>query len=185
MTDPEIAVARPDERPALENMFQLYVHDFSEQWTGERRGELGDDGRFAPHPLDAYWREPGRVPLLLRRGGRLAGFALLNAVGHTGRPADRNMAEFFIVRKHRRSGLGTAAAHAIFSRYPGQWEAAVARRNTAALAFWRRCVSTHPAMRELEELDAASADWDGWILRFRIVGQDPADQGARRSPSIF
>jgi predicted acetyltransferase len=170
MTDLDIAVARPDERPALENMFQLYVHDFSEKWAGERRGELGDDGRFGPHPLQSYWTEPDHVPLLLRRKGRLVGFALLNAVGHAGRAVDRNMAEFFVVRKHRRGGVGAAAAHAVFSRYPGQWEAAVARRNAGALAFWRRCVASHPAVRELEELEVASAAWDGWILRFRIAG---------------
>ena len=81
---------------------------------------------------------------------------------------DWNMAEFFIVRKHRRSGVGLAAAQAIFSRYPGRWEAAVARRNTAALAFWRKAAAQHPEIEALTETDVASAHWTGPVLCFRI-----------------
>jgi len=166
----DVAVARPDERAAIENLFQLYVHDFSEFWAGRPDGELGDDGRFEPYPyLDAYWRDADRVPLLLRLDGRLVGFALLNAVGHGGGPVDRNMAEFFVVRKHRRGGVGTAAARAVFSRYPGQWEAAVARANTAAVAFWRHAVSGCPEVTDIEELDVNSPAWNGPVIRFRIA----------------
>ena len=168
MGEVEIALAKPEERGVLENLFQLYVHDFTEQWAGEARGEIGEDGLFEPYPLDPYWCDDGCVPLLLRRDGRLAGFALLNRTGHAGPPVDRNVAEFFVLRKHRRSGLAQAAAHGIFSRYPGQWEAAVARRNLAALAFWRRAVAAHPGVRDIEELTHGPPVWDGPVLRFRI-----------------
>lgn len=168
MSQVEIAVARAEERVAIANMMQLYTHDFSEQWSGLARGEIGDDGRFEEYPLDDYWRAPDRIPLLLRRDGHLIGFALLDAHAHSGRAVDRNMAEFFILRKHRRGGAGTESAQAIFSRYPGQWEAAVARRNTAALAFWRKAISTHPRVSGLEEVDVATAEWNGPIMRFRI-----------------
>ena len=33
-------------RETIANLFQLYVHDFSEQWAGTDRGELQEDGRF-------------------------------------------------------------------------------------------------------------------------------------------
>lgn len=168
MPDVEIAVARPGERATLENLMQLYVHDFSEQWAGTPRGELGSDGRFAAYPFDAYWRDAGHVPLLLRRGGHLVGFALLNRSSHSGLPVDRNMGEFFIVRKHRRGGIGTLAARAIFSRYPGQWEAAVARKNVGAQAFWRTAAGGHPSVEDLQETDHSTAAWNGPILRFRI-----------------
>lgn len=168
MPDIALALARPEDGPALANLMQLYVHDFSEHWAGTDRGELGDDGRFEDYPLHAYWAEEGRIPLLFRLDGRLVGFALVNGHSHSGKPADRNMAEFFIVRKHRRGGAGTAAAHAVFSRYPGLWEAAVARRNVGALAFWRRCVAEHPKVSDVEEWDFNSDDWNGPILRFRI-----------------
>jgi predicted acetyltransferase len=165
----EIVLARRRDRTALANMFQLYTHDFSEFWRGQAQGELSDRGLFEPYrPLDLYWREEGRTPLLLKLDGRLIGFALLNGVAHSGRPVDRNMAEFFIVRKHRRSGAGTAAAQGVFSRYPGQWEAAVIRPNLGALAFWRRAIGEHPQVEAIEETDHATAEWNGPILRFRI-----------------
>lgn len=164
-----IAIARPDERELIANLLQLYTHDFSDFWPGTPRGELGDDGRFEAYPsLDLYWREAGRLPLLFRIDRRPVGFALLNDVSHSGLPVDRNMAEFFIVRKHRRGGVGAQAARAVFSLYPGQWEAAVARKNVAALAFWRRAVSGHPDVEDMDERDYQTAHWNGPILRFRI-----------------
>ncbi|MEO6215843.1 MAG: GNAT family N-acetyltransferase [Sphingomonas sp.] len=160
--------ALPEDRVALANMMQLYAHDFSELWSGEARGELGEDGLFAAYPLDAWWREPDHVALLVKVDGFLAGFALLNATSHTDRPLDRNMAEFFIVRKHRRSGVGTAAARMIFSRYAGHWETAVARANHGAHDFWRAAIQ--PLAEDLELVEVESALWNGPVLRFRVNG---------------
>ncbi|HMN44041.1 MAG TPA: GNAT family N-acetyltransferase [Povalibacter sp.] len=167
MATVEIVPATTAQRAALENLMQLYIHDFSEHWAGRSEGELREDGRFAPYPLDAYWSEPAHVPLLIRRGGSLIGFALLNANSHTGQPVDRNVAEFFIARKYRRTGVGTEAAHAVFARYPGQWETAVARRNLAALAFWRKTIAACPQVFDLGEHDINDAHWNGPVIRFQ------------------
>lgn len=169
MPDVEVSPARLEERAALANLMQLYIHDFSEFWAGTADGELQDDGRFADYPLDAYWREPSRVPLLFRVRGRLIGFALLNAVGHGPWPVERNMAEFFIVRKHRRGGAGTAAARQVFSLYPGDWEVAVARKNLGALPFWRQAIDGHPQIRDVHEQDLATPAWNGPLFRFVVA----------------
>ncbi len=168
MADVDVIVAQADERLALANLMQLYIHDFSEQWAGTPRGDLEDDGRFGAYPLDPYWRDANHIPLLLRCEGRLAGFALLNDASHTGHPVARNMAEFFIARKYRRGGIGTAAVRAILNRYPGVWEAAVARRNVGALAFWRSAVRGHPGVQDMEEIDVQTSAWNGPVLRFQI-----------------
>jgi predicted acetyltransferase len=164
----QLTLAAASDQAVLDNLMQLYVHDFSEQWAGRPDGELDGDGRFSDYPLDAYWRDPGHMAFLIRAEGNLAGFVLINDVSHAGRPVDRNMAEFFIVRKHRRAGLGTLAAHQIFSRYPGNWETAVARRNVAALAFWRRAVRQHPLVTDIDENDIATPAWNGPVIRFRV-----------------
>lgn len=168
MAEVEVRIASGGERAALANLMQLYIHDFSEFWSGTPEGELQDDGRFADYPLGAYWQEQSRVPLLFRLAGRPIGFALLNAVGHGAGPIDRNMAEFFIVRKHRRGGVGTTAARQIFSLYPGQWEVAVARRNVAALPFWRGAIGGHPQAADVVEFDLDSGAWNGALFRFRV-----------------
>ena len=165
----EITVASLGERSVLTNLMQFYVHDFSEFWFDRDDGDLQDDGQFGDYPLDAYWSEPGHVPLLLRTAaGRLVGFVLVNNEGHSGEPTDRNIAEFFIARKYRRGGYGTAAAHGVFDRYPGHWEAAVARRNLGALQFWRKAIASHPRVTEIREHDFSTPQWNGPIIRFRI-----------------
>ena len=171
MTDPgaalEIARAEASEAATIANLMQFYIHDFSEQWAGEARGELELDGRFARYALESYWREPERIPLLFRMGGWPIGFALVNRVAPSGRPVDHNMAEFFIVRKHRRAGLGTAAARTIFERYAGVWEVAVTRRNTSAFQFWERTIREGAVMRDVEMSEGSPPRWDGPVFRFR------------------
>ena len=149
-------------------MIQLYTHDFSEHWFDQARGELNEDGRFDGYDLAPYWLRPRHVPLLIRSDGRLVGFSLVNDRSRTGRPMDWHMGEFFIVRKHRRGGTGLAAAQAVFDRHPGQWETAIARRNMGALAFWRAAAARHPRVSDLEEIDLATAAWNGPVLRFRV-----------------
>ncbi len=76
MSKVEVSVARAQDKGILANLAQLYIHDFSEFWAGTSDGELQDDGRFADYPLDAYWREHSRIPLLFRQDDHLIGFAL-------------------------------------------------------------------------------------------------------------
>lgn len=165
-----LEIARLTQRPVFDNLFQLYTHDFSEFWAGLPRGDVDEQGRFPAYPhLDAYWQEEGRVPLLLRVEDKIAGFALLNRHGHAKPEVERNMAEFFVLRKYRRGGIGSAAVNAIFSTYPGEWETAVARKNLAALAFWRRVISSHPRVGGLEEMDMNSSAWNGPVLSYRVA----------------
>src|SRR6188768_4193297 len=91
-------VGRADEA-ILQSLIQLYTHDFSEHWAGTPKGELNASGRFPDYPLKPYWTETGHTALLLRIDDQLAGFALLNQLGPSGRPVDANIAEFFVVRK--------------------------------------------------------------------------------------
>ncbi|MFI4950178.1 MAG: GNAT family N-acetyltransferase, partial [Caulobacterales bacterium] len=138
MADVTLEIAGPERRETLANLFQLYTHDFSEQWAGRDDGELQEDARFPPYVhLDSYWAEPDCTPYLIRADGHLAGFVLINAFSHSGLPIDHAVAEYFVVRKHRRGGVGRAAARAAIAPRPGQWELAVARKNTAALPFWQ------------------------------------------------
>lgn len=160
--------AGPERRETLANLFQLYTYDFTEQWAGEARGEIGEDGLFEAYPyLDSYWEEPGREAFLIRLEGHLAGFVLLNAHSHSGLPTDHAVAEFFVVRKHRRGGVGHRAAMAAIAPRPGRWELAVARKNTGALSFWRG-VAERSAAGPVEELDTTDP-WNGTIIRFVVA----------------
>ena len=157
-----------ERRQTLVNLFQLYCHDFSEQWFDRPEGELDEEGRLEEYGPARYWTgASARGRWLIRADGRLAGFALLvNAHSHSGRPLDFQIAEFFVARKHRRSRVGKAAALAVIRARPGLWELAVARRNVGAQHFWR-AVAADIAGDKVEELDQDDERWNGLILRFR------------------
>jgi predicted acetyltransferase len=125
-----VDAADVSERDVLARLLELYAHDFSER-TG---ADVDDDGTFGWHDLHRYWREPDRHPFLFRVDGRLAGFALVRS----GAPHD--MAEFFVLRKYRRSQVGTEAARAVFVRFPGEWQTREQFENTGAIAFWRHAI---------------------------------------------
>lgn len=160
--------AGPDRRGTVENLFQLYVHDFADFWT-TRQVELGEDGRFPDYPpLARYWSEPDRWPFLIRADGQLAGFVLLDRLNHSGRATDWNVGEFFVARHYRRDGVGLAAALAAITPRPGQWEIAVSRRNTGAQAFWRN-FAARAASGPVEEIDQDDDRWNGLILRLSVA----------------
>jgi len=155
------------ERPVLENLIQLYIHDFSEFFSGTLRCELGSDGRYPlDHPVLPWLATPGNVALLLYSDGHLAGFAQIEGTDTADRR--RRVAEFFIVRKHRRTGLGTAAAAAIFELWPGQWLAEVRRRNLGAAGFWQRAITTHRWAADPVVVDRRDEQWDGPEWQFRV-----------------
>lgn len=55
----------PLDRVALDNLWQLYVYDFSEQMDLP----LGDDGRFEGRAFDAWWVDPWPHAFLVRVDG--------------------------------------------------------------------------------------------------------------------
>lgn len=161
------------QRSVIENLWQLYVHDFSELWAGEDRAELEEDGRWGLTPVAPYFEDPDCTAHLVRVDGHLAGFALVDRKPHSGQPADWSMAEFFVVRKHRRGGVGRSAAHALFAARPGLWEVAVARKNVRALSFWRGAIAGCRAIADPDETDLDDHRWNGAILRFRVGASFP------------
>jgi predicted acetyltransferase len=154
------------QRPVLDRLLQLYLHDFSEfAPIGSPHGEVGAEGRFTYPRVESYWQEVGHIPLLIRADDHLAGFALVNQWSALERPLEHSVAEFFVLRKYRRARVGTRAALLIFRRYPGRWEVPVAWYNPPALAFWRS-VTEEAAPGEVEELAGNGKRWAGPVLRF-------------------
>ena len=69
----ELIEAGAHQRPIMENLLQLYIHDFSEMVSLE----IGEDGRYEYKDLNRYWSDPGRWPFLAKLGGKLAGLVWL------------------------------------------------------------------------------------------------------------
>jgi len=135
----EVIPAAAEQEPILANLLELYAHDFSEFHDLE----IGNDGRFGYEFLPLYWSDPDRYPFLVKADGYLAGLILVKrGPGVFGNHVVWDMAEFFVLRRYRRRGIGTQMAHEIWRRFLGAWEVRVMQSNVAANRFWAHSVST-------------------------------------------
>ncbi|KYF70620.1 GNAT family N-acetyltransferase [Sorangium cellulosum] len=137
----------------LSNLLELYIHDLSDLFPGI---ELGADGRFGYPRLPLYGSERDRrFAFIIRCGGRVAGFVLATRGSPAAEDPDvLDIAEFFVLRGYRRSGVGRRAAFLLWSGLPGTWTVRVSEGNRGALAFWSGVIadftkgaateSTHP-----------------------------------------
>jgi len=54
-----------------------------------------------------------------------------------------DMEQFFVLRKFRRTGAGTAAAQALFHKFSGAWTVRQIPQNKAAQSFWRKVIDPY------------------------------------------
>jgi predicted acetyltransferase len=119
----------------LRNLYEHYVHDMSE-WLGI---DTRDDGAFG-FDTNSLWQGDYAI-YLARVGGSLAGFAVVGSSERwLGRPDVRDMKDFFVLRRFRHQGIGSAFATHLWNQYPGEWLIRVLVSNTSGLSFWRRAV---------------------------------------------
>jgi predicted acetyltransferase len=114
----EVVPAAIGDKSVLRQLIELYQcnwSDISLDLDVDAHGLYGDDY------LDHYCTEKERHPFLARVNGRYAGFALVN--DYVLVPGNqRSIAEFFVMRKYRRQGVGKRVAFEVFDRLPAKWE---------------------------------------------------------------
>ena len=108
--------AQAAEQDVVANLLQCYLHDFSEFTPVP----MDSRGRFSYPYLGHYWHDPQRFPFFVEHKNQIVGLALLRQDKEpaTGKQ-HMDMAEFFILRAHRRCGIGRGAARALFCLFPG------------------------------------------------------------------
>lgn len=129
-----------EEKNTIAHLMQYYFYDFSEFVDMD----VEDDGLYGSYPyLDSYWMEPGvRFPYLMKVNGKNSGFALVRQI-QTREKTYFSMAEFFIMKKYRRSGVGKRAAMELFDLHPGAWEVFQLETNMPAQRFWNKVISDY------------------------------------------
>jgi predicted acetyltransferase len=156
----DVREARPDDRPALRRLMQLYLYDFAtlEGW------DLGDDGLYGDaRRIESFWRDPLRRSFFVCVDGELAGFVIVREGAHFAGEGTREISEFFVLRRYRRRRVGEEVARSMFDAFPGRWEVAETARNVEAQAFWRAVIGRYTRGR-YEEL--ARPDGNGVVQRF-------------------
>jgi len=163
-------VATSADAATLANLLELYVHELSGIFPDV---VLGPDGRFGYPTLPLYWSEPDRrFAFLIRADSQLAGFVLATR----GSPASADpevfdVAEFFVLRRYRRTGVGRRAALMLWRRFPRAWTIRVAESNAAGLGFWRDAVQAAVGNRSaVETRPGKGTSWRIYSFDTTVLG---------------
>jgi predicted acetyltransferase len=145
-----LETAAASDAPVLSNLLELYSHDLSEVFALE----LGANGRFGYEKLPLYWSESEhRFPFLIRAGTRLVGFALVTrGLPPSEGSNDFDIAEFFVLRRHRRSGVGRRAAFLLWDRFEARWTVRVSEGNQRGRQFWANVITEYTSGTAVETL---------------------------------
>jgi predicted acetyltransferase len=148
MLPPGFEIRRVDrsQEVVLRNLLEHYCHDMA-QWF---LLDANEDGNYA-YPAEKVWNP--EVDVYLAYVGRIPiGFALVgSAEPFVGERGVKDLDEFFVVRRQRRSGIGQAFATHVWDLYPGKWLVRVYEGNLPALPFWRRAISKYVGSEFREE----------------------------------
>ena len=150
------------QKATLRNLIELYKYDFSEFDPDD----VNENGLYDYMYLDHYWTEEDRHPYFIRVEGLLAGFVLIREVGQIDSTIIYSVAEFFVMKKYRKQGVGQYAAVELFNKYRGFWKVAQIESNIPAQIFWRKTIEryTNNNYQEIRE-----DDWEGPIQTFSTV----------------
>lgn len=128
----ELVAVRLGEEQQLYNFHQLYCYD-SSLWSGD--DPLGD-GLFDVNPeiVASYVNGSGKYAWWIRYEGITAGFILCEEVDIE-HGSVLELADMFVLRRHRRKGIGSAAATQLLT--DGRpWLVTVFRDDRQAVHFW-------------------------------------------------
>ncbi len=158
----ELVKVLETEKSVLRNLMELYAYDFSEF----DEADVNAHGLYGYTYFDYYWTEDSRAPFFIRVDGNLAGFVLVNEYCYLVKaPGTKSIAEFFVMRKYRRNGVGKAAAMMTFDKFPGKWEVIQHGQNEPSKIFWEGVIGTYTNGNYRRE-PVTTEWWEGQALIF-------------------
>ncbi|WDV47484.1 GNAT family N-acetyltransferase [Clostridiaceae bacterium M8S5] len=135
----EVVPVKLDEKEILKNLLEKYDYEFS--WYDNR--DVNALGLYGYEYLDYYWTEKNRWAYFVKVDGKLAGFVMVNDYPETNEKTDYTMAEFFIMYKYRRCGVGKYVAMKVFDMFKGKWQLKRHPKNIGSVYFWDNVVSKY------------------------------------------
>jgi len=185
----EIVPASDSSRSLVGKLARRYLAEVATQagWRMSPEGLLDGGDRLANYwgltPAEGAWPSAWRgFPFVIRVDGRPGGFALVKRLSAA--PATFDMGEFFVVRRHRRRGIGRRAATWLFDCFAGSWEVREMPNNAPAQRFWRQVIAdyTGGAFTETREIFAAYDEREFIVQRFATPGPRPPAAAANSIP---
>lgn len=122
----------------LRNLFEHYIHDMAEWFEIDTRA----DGSYS-YDTSSVWKNNCEA-YLAKVENSIVGFAVIGAaVEWLDAVAAHDVHEFFVIRRYRRSGIGTAMANRLWDAHSGEWLVRALEANAAAARFWRRSIASY------------------------------------------
>ena len=153
----EVIEVDDKQKSILAHLIELYEYDFSE--FNDR--DVNEFGLYGYKYLDHYWTDADRHPFFVVVDGSYAGFVLVNSHSYLQKDDQvKSIAEFFIMRKYRRKGIGEEVAKQIFEKCIGNWEVLQHGNNDPSKAFWKKVIEEY-TNGDFELLDVQTENWIG------------------------
>jgi len=154
--------AQPHDFAALQQLLELYQYELSDIWPQEADSEAKYGYDIQRHRQAERFH--AHVAL---QESQYVGFALVAPAGVTRREGYW-MEQFFIHKRYRGTGAGSALAKHVLSSYPGPWEIGQMPANHAAQAFWRKVISQVTGGAYVE-LVVTEGWWQGVVQQFNVA----------------
>ena len=128
-----------DEKEILRNLMEKYDYEFSQY----EDMDVNKMGLYGYKYIDHYWTEENRYAYFIKVDGKLAGFVLINNHVDTGIETNYSIAEFFVMYKYKKLGVGTYSINTILNKFKGKWQITYAQKNKPAVNFWNKIINNY------------------------------------------
>ena len=136
----ELKQVTVDEKEVLRNLLEKYDYEFS-QWDKRDVNKLG---LFGYPYLDYYWTEKKRWAYFIYADDKLVGLTMVIDLPEVeDRKTDFQLAEFFILYKYRRLGIGRTAFFEVLDRHKGKWQLKCHPANIGSRYFWDKVINKY------------------------------------------
>ena len=122
----------------LRTLLGYYCHDMAECF----QINSNEDGTYS-YPVDELWKAGSDVHIAYLDRIPI-GFALVgSADDYVELQGAKDLREFFVMRRHRRTGVGSLLATMVWDEYPAPWLIRVFKGNAPALIFWWEVIDVY------------------------------------------
>ncbi len=136
-------------KDVIKNLMQFYMYDFSEFVDLD----VEADSLFAAYKnLNDYWNDENRFSYIIQKDEIYIGFVLIRYIEEQQRN-HFSIAEFFVMKKYRRKGIGKSIATQIFNSHKGKWEVFQKESNKPAQLFWNKIINAYTKGNFKERLE--------------------------------
>lgn len=124
-------------------LFRLLQYSLFEE-SATDLNEMNDEGLYTYKWFDRYFTDDDRLAFFIKEkvSYKLLGFVMINEYvqridkGHS-------IAEFMILPKYRRKGIGKQVAIECFTMFDGNWEVSPSYGSEKAYLFWKNAIDTY------------------------------------------